>query len=113
MFHYLSAFLPLHDLGRKALRPNQVETVVPDDHLHDVSNATNWTALHSTASVGNHELVMELIKQGSVLEARSHQGHTPLHLAAFSGSLESCSALVAAGAQIDAQTFVEKNTRKF
>jgi hypothetical protein len=77
-----------------------------------VSNATNWTALHSTAAVGNHELVQELIQQGSVVEARSHHGQTPLHLAAHSGSLECCSLLVAAGADLNAQTFFEKNTRK-
>lgn len=107
---YMLAYLPIHDIGKKALRPNQVADLVPNDHLFDVSDATNWTALHSTAAVGNHELVGELIKQGSVIEARSHQGQTPLHLAAFSGSLECCSLLVAAGADLNAMTFFEKNT---
>mmetsp|Transcript_4885 Transcript_4885/g.9182 ORF Transcript_4885/g.9182 Transcript_4885/m.9182 type:complete len:341 (+) Transcript_4885:199-1221(+) len=104
------AYLPLHDIGKKALRPNQVAALVPGEHLFDVSESTNWTALHSTASVGNHELVQELIRQGAVIEARSHHGQTPLHLAAFAGSLECCSLLVAAGADVNSQTFFEKNT---
>lgn len=105
--------MPLHDIGKKALRPNQVADLIPGEHLFDVSESTNWTALHSTASVGNYELVQELISQGAVVEARSHQGQTPLHLAAYSGSLECCSFLAAAGADMNAQTFFEKNTRKF
>jgi ankyrin repeat protein len=61
-------------VGKKVLRPNQVATLVPGEHLHDVSDSTNWSALHSTAAAGNYELVRELLAQGSVVEARSHHG---------------------------------------
>lgn len=104
------AYLPLHDIGKRVLRANQVATLLPGDAIHDVSESTNWTALHSTAAVGNYELVRELVANGSVVEARTLHGHTPLHLAAYSGSLECCSCLVAAKANVNAQTFSEKNT---
>jgi hypothetical protein len=101
--------LPLHDLGRYVLRANQVGTVLPGDHIHDV-NEMNWTALHSCASVGNRELVIELLEQGSEIEATTVEGYTPLHLAVYSGSLETVAVLVSRKCNVNAQTHFELNT---
>jgi hypothetical protein len=101
--------LPLHDNGRYVLRANQVATVLPGDHIHD-ANEMNWTALHSCASVGNRELVMELLDQGSEIEATTVEGYTPLHLAVFSGSLETVAVLISRKCNVNAQTFFELNT---
>jgi hypothetical protein len=102
--------LPLHDIGRYVLRPNQVSTVLPLDHLHD-TNEMRWTALHSCASVGNHALVHELLRQGSEINATTVEGYTPLHLAVFSGSLETVALITSdKTCNINAQTFFESNT---
>lgn len=101
--------LPLHDIGRYVLRANQVKTVLLGDHIHD-ANEMNWTALHSCASVGNRELVMELLDQGGEIEAMTVEGYTPLHLAVYSGSLETVAVLVSKKCNVNAQTLFELNT---
>lgn len=101
--------LPLHDIGRYVLRSNQVETLLPEDRIHD-HNEQKWTALHSCASVGNHELVLELLNRGSEIEATTSEGYTPLHLAVYSGSLETVAVICSKKCNINAQTFFELNT---
>lgn len=60
------------------------------------------TALHA-ASVNGHAAVAHLLATaGAELEAQDQYGRTPLFLAAEYGQLESCKALVAAGANGDA-----------
>jgi hypothetical protein len=102
--------LPLHDIGHYVLRPNQISSVLPLNHLHD-TNEMKWTALHSCASIGNHYLVSELLKQGSEINATTIEGYTPLHLAAYSGSLETVAILVnEKNCNLNLQTFFEANT---
>jgi hypothetical protein len=101
--------LPLHDTGKYILRPDQVGTLLPGHRIHD-SNDRNWTALHSCAAIGNRELVEELLNQGSELEATTIEGYTPLHLAVYSGSIETVSVIVMKKANINAKTFFEQNT---
>lgn len=101
--------LPLHDLGRYVLRSNQVETLLPNDHIHDV-NERKWTALHSCASIGNHELVSKLLELGSEIEATTIEGYTPLHLAVYSGSLDTVAILCGKKCNLNPQTFFELNT---
>ena len=101
--------LPLHDTGKYILRSDQVATLLPGHRIHDC-NEKKWTALHSTAAIGNCDLVEELLVQGSELEATTVEGYTPLHLAVYSGSLETVSVIVKRKANLNAKTFFEQNT---
>ena len=50
----------------------------------DVNTAhpeSGWTLLHNAAELGNLSLIEALVKSGANLNARNHQGWTPLHLA--------------------------------
>ena len=42
---------------------------------------SGWTLLHNAAELGNLSLIEALVKSGANLNARNHQGWTPLHLA--------------------------------
>lgn len=103
------AYLPVHGSGAEYLRGNQVTTVLDRESIHDTTNI-KWTALHTAASIGNADLVRELIRQESVVDAKTEQGQTPLHLAAHSGSVECASLLISNGADINAKTLHEENT---
>ena len=125
--------LPLHDLNSTFLRVNQVTSVVDDTTIHDTTNV-KWTALHFSSAIGNCSLVNELANQGSVINAESEHGnynthlllfsgflylyfhipiatgHTPLHLAASVGSIQTVKTLLQKGANINALTFFEKES---
>lgn len=44
-----------------------------------------WTALHEASAVGDLEVVRLLLEAGANVNARSKDGITPLHDAAYSG----------------------------
>jgi Ankyrin repeats (3 copies)/Ankyrin repeats (many copies) len=98
--------MPLHGKGNQVYRPSQVKTVV--DNLME-TDANGWTALHTCACNGNEPLVSKLLTLDCVVDSLTECGQTALHLAVYSGSLDSVIALLNNGAKIDAQTSFEKN----
>ena len=69
-----------------------------------------WTALHFAAQRGHQALVEYFVtKSGATVDATTMKKQTPLHLAATSGKLEACRALVELGASLDA---VDDNSQR-
>jgi hypothetical protein len=60
--------------------------------------------------MGNRGLLLELLELGASVSAGTELGLTPLHLAAQSGVLDSVTACLTAGANINAQTKCEMST---
>ena len=73
------------------------------------ADASGWTALHSCSCNGNNELVEELCALGSVINCVNSAGQTPLHLAVYSGSLETVHTLLRYRADVNAETKFERN----
>jgi ankyrin repeat protein len=52
----------------------------------NLCNSDGWSALHWAARADRVELVGFLVERGALLESRTSEGHTPLHIAAMHGS---------------------------
>ena len=68
-------------------------------------NATDghgYTALHLAAQHDHIAIVRYLLERGACVDGPRESACTPLHRAAFAGALESCQALVASGADLEA-----------
>lgn len=88
------------DLLVNGADPNVVSN---SDYKYDETR--KQTALHHAASSRFPSAVAELCAvKGINVNARDHEGRTPLHLAAWCGEAKSCEILVAAGADINAKT---------
>lgn len=61
----------------------------------------NFTALHFAAQENNSEIVKILIDAGSILDAKSGIGRTPLHLACLRGNYKVSKLLISNGADIN------------
>ncbi len=62
------------------------------------------TSLHTACANSNHKIVNELLKYKSKVDVVTKNGHTPLHLAAYSGSLECVMALIQCSANVNTKT---------
>ena len=65
------------------------------------------TALHAVAFSAVHRgyrALFSLLNSGADIDAVSHNGYTPLHAAAFGGSLDCCRVLVELGANLKLQS---------
>ena len=61
--------------------------------------------LHEAAALGDLGRLGELLQSGATdINSLSHDGWTPLHLAAFMGEAEAAKALLEAGAEVSAQS---------
>lgn len=98
--------MPLHGKGNQVYRPSQVASVVENFMEAD---ANGWTALHTCACNGNEPLVSKLLSLECEVDSLTECGQTALHLAVYSGSMESVIALLNNGARIDAPTSFERN----
>ena len=68
----------------------------------NISNNSQWTALHMAADLGDDDIVDALIKRPDVnINSRDGDGNTPLHSAAWSGREQSARLLIDAGADIN------------
>jgi len=70
----------------------------------------NNNLIELSAEAGNCDVVEELIRRGSLVNAVTDHGFTPLHLAAKSGSLPTVKLLCKNGANLDARTRTERNS---
>jgi ankyrin repeat protein len=99
--------LPFHgDMG-SLYRASQVVNVLDD--IHEVDNE-KWTALHSACAHGNLSIVKQLLDFKTHLDALTERGHTPLHLAVYSGSVDCVRELLRRGAFVNVNTFEERTT---
>jgi uncharacterized protein len=63
-----------------------------------------WSAICQAAATGNVEVVRELVsKDPALVHTFSHDGWTPLHLAAHFGHVEAAQALIESGADVQAR----------
>lgn len=99
--------LPFHGNNAKIYRPSQVLNVLEDIHEAD---SENWTALHSACAHGNIGIVRQLVQYKAELEALTDKGHTPLHMAVYSGSTDCVAELLKHGAKVNVTTYCEKTT---
>lgn len=104
--------LPLHGTTSEALRISQYDSLIKEENMEDIHNtdSLHWTALHSCASTGNVALVDRLVTSGAVVQAVTDHGMTPLHLAAYSGSVDTIITLLKNQADVNACTYYEKLT---
>jgi uncharacterized protein len=63
-------------------------------------NKTGWTALHYAASGGHVPVIAHLLEHSAYIDAESHNGTTPLMMAAMYGSPEAVKHLIQAGADL-------------
>jgi ankyrin repeat protein len=98
---------PLHGETALLFRPSQVINVL--QNVHEV-DSVKWTPLHTACSNRNVPMVHELLRLGSVVDALTEKGQTPLHLAVYAGCTESCQALLSKRAKVNIPTIHEKNT---
>jgi len=63
---------------------------------------STYSGLHAAALTGDVEKIAELVGQGAKLEQRDSAGRTPLHVAVYQSNERAVSALVKAGANINA-----------
>ncbi len=99
--------LPFHGENGALYRPAQVINVMED--IHEV-DSEKWTSLHSACALGNFAIVKQLLAYKSQLEAITERGHTPLHLAVYSGSQDCVAELLKRNANVNVATFTEKVT---
>ena len=89
---------------------------VNDHHDHDQQYVGDyeidyWTELHHAANDGDLESVqMILAAQNIAVDAIDQEGFTALHIAAKKGFPNIVQALLASGANVNAQTFNENNS---
>lgn len=69
------------------------------------------TLLHRAALCGNIDNILQLIKEGSDLEAKNALGKTPLHCAATAGHADAVAVLLHHGADANAKTSNGKTPR--
>ncbi len=96
--------LPFHGENCGIYRPSQVVNVMEDIHEID---SEKWTSLHSACAVGNVAIVKQLLGFKAQLEAITERGHTPLHLAVYSGSVDCVLELLKKNANVNVATFTE------
>lgn len=99
--------LPFHGNNSKVYRPSQIINVLVDVHEVD---SEKWTALHSACAQGNVLIVKQLLKYKSQLEAVTDKGHTPMHLAVYSGSVECVEELIRKAANVNVSTYTDRTT---
>lgn len=105
MVWYVGRVIDLDTEGRPLLsaallsRADALLAALPDPHA---ANKAGKTPLH--LAVRHPPLLARLLAAGAPVDARDHQGATPLHDALRSGNEESVNRLVAAGAAVCAAT---------
>jgi ankyrin repeat protein len=90
-----------------SLRRQLAQGATPD--FKDERNQ-QLTALHHAARWGHVGIAQCLIDAGWGLEARTHDGHTPLSMATFNARLAVCETLVRAGADMNVRVGTRQTT---
>lgn len=73
--------------------------------LRETHGRPQWTSLHYVAiAKPTPPTLRKLVKAGAELEARGSSGSTPLHLAAWTGSVDAARELVLCGANVEARS---------
>ncbi len=73
-------------------------------------DSEGWSSLHSACANGNADIVRELLRLKSKVEAMTNKQQTPLHLAVYSGSFDCVEQLLNHKANINVATAEERNT---
>jgi hypothetical protein len=81
-----------------------LEHILVEAIMADVSKGKQFNALHFAAARGKLEVLMQLIKHGSDINAQDDDDYTPLMLAAKEGQDEACRLLLLAGADTSIST---------
>jgi ankyrin repeat protein len=68
----------------------------------EIADASGSTDVFAAAALGRTEALRDALVQPGQLDVRSHDGWTPLHLAAFFGHTAAADLLLASGADVDA-----------
>ena len=68
-----------------------------------VKDDFEWTALHYTAAVGDHDIAFLLLASGADIDGRGSGGWTPLHSAARKGNDKVVATLIENGANVEAR----------
>ncbi|PXF43268.1 hypothetical protein BWQ96_06995 [Gracilariopsis chorda] len=73
--------------------------------LRETHGKPQWSSLHYAAiAKPTPPTLRKLVKAGAELEARGSSGSTPLHLAAWNGSVDAARELVSCGANVEARS---------
>jgi len=83
---------------------DSLERILVEAIMADVSKGKQFNALHFAAARGKLEVLMQLIKHGSDINAQDDDDYTPLMLAAKEGHDEACRLLLLAGADTSIST---------
>ena len=86
----------------QVLQSNKGEASHASDDYRDGGQQNGWSLLHQAASLHQVKCVEILLKtiKASSIDATTHAGQTPLHLAAQRDDVEVCEKLVLAGADM-------------
>ena len=86
----------------QVLQSNKGEASHASDDYRDGGQQNGWSLLHQAASLHQLKCVDTLLKtiKASSIDATTHAGQTPLHLAAQRDDVEVCEKLVLAGADM-------------
>ncbi|AGJ98851.1 Ankyrin repeat domain protein [Wolbachia endosymbiont of Drosophila simulans wNo] len=74
-----------------------------ENTIGKVNEINKVTSLHSAASLGDLSKVATLLKHNAYIDARDHNGQTPLHYAIQSGNTEVAKYLIDYGANLNSQ----------
>lgn len=72
-------------------------------NINETNEITGATRLHSAASLGDLSKIVTLIEHNAYIDARDHNGQTPLHYAIQSGNTEVAKYLIDNGANLNIQ----------
>ncbi|WP_353287418.1 ankyrin repeat domain-containing protein [Wolbachia endosymbiont (group B) of Gerris lacustris] len=80
----------------------------------EINKITGATSLHSAASLGDLSKVTTLLKHNAYIDARDHNGQTPLHCSIQSGNTEVAKYLIDHGANLNVQdNYYQKTNTKY